>query len=224
MRITILLLTYKRLDYARRTLKCALDKIKTTHELAVHIADDGSGGKHIASLRELAGGYAHVVAVGHSDSNRGGYGCNYNLATQQVHLGSDVVLCLEDDWELQRDLDLDPLVKTLVESTTIGCIRMGYIGFTQELRGHLEVHNNEHFFVFDPDSPEPHVWAGHPRLETKEWQVKVGPWIEGLAPGATEFHMAKVPRSRVGVAWPLDLIAPQGDLWAHIGTARSTDV
>lgn len=221
MRITLLLLTYKRLDYAKTTLRHALDKLTTSHELAVHIADDGSGGEHINVLREVAGGYSHVVAVGHSDSARGGYGRNFNLATQQVHLGSDIILPLEDDWKLERQLDLDPLVKTLVEANTIGCIRMGYMGFTQELKGHIEFHNQEHYLVFDPDSAEPHVWAGHPRLESREWQKKVGPWIEGLAPGATEFHMSKCPASRVGVAWPLDLIAPQGDLWSHIGTERS---
>lgn len=224
MRVTLLLLTYKRIDYATRTLRCALDKIKFDGELAVHIADDGSGGKHIETLRQLAGGYSHIVSVGHSDSARGGYGRNFNLATQQVHLGSDVVLSLEDDWELQRELNLDPLVSTLMHSGGIGCIRMGYMGFTQELRGHIEFHDNEHYLVFDPDSAEPHVWAGHPRIESREWQIKAGPWIEGLEPGATEFHMAKCPAFRTGVAWPLDLIAPQGDLWAHIGTDRSTEV
>lgn len=219
MRVTIMLLTYKRLDYAKATLKSALDNLLYSGEIAVHIADDGSGEEHVGELRNIAGGYKHVVAVGSSDSNRGGYGRNYNLATQQIHVSSDFILPLEDDWELCRELDLDPLCKVLTDAPNIGCIRLGYLGFTDKLIGHIERWNGQAFLVFDPDSPEKHVFAGHPRLESVEWQKSVGPWPEGFSPGATELAVCSFARK--GIAWPMDLGWTGGALFQHIGSVQS---
>lgn len=220
-RLTVLLLTYKRTDYACETLKSTLDNLKFDGEIAVHIADDGSPKKHVDTIRKVAGGYPHIVAVGSSNSERGGYGRNYNLATQQIHASSDFVLCLEDDWRLTRQLDINHLCKVLKSKPHIGCIRMGYLGFTDKLDGHLERHEGETFLVFEPSSLEKHVFAGHPRLESVEWQRYVGAWPEGLAPGATELAVCGIARS--GVAWPLDLVAPNGDMFVHIGSVKSTD-
>ena len=74
------------------------------------------------------------------------------------------------------------------------------------------------WLALDPDSPEPHVFAGHPRLELAEWERYVGPWPEGLAAGPTEFEVAHRREARMGVAWPIDLIKPTGDAFVHIGT------
>lgn len=57
----------------------------------------------------------------------------------------------------------------------------------------------------DERSDEPHVAAGHARLETIVYERAVGPWAEGLAPGATEFEWVHRPAARRGIAWPLDL-------------------
>jgi hypothetical protein len=75
--------------------------------------------------------------------------------------------------------------------------------------------------LLDGDSPEPHVFAGHPRLETVGYQRRVGEWPEGLLPGETEFSVAHYQWARMGVVWPMDLVKPSGDLFCHIGTIRS---
>jgi len=214
--IYICLLTFDRLDYAIKTLRSTLDNIVYDGNLSVHIADDGSSEEYRQTLIDIAGGYKNVQGVTVTNSERGGYGRSYNLAMQTVHLYADIILPLEDDWELCRPLDLHPLVEAL-QTGEFGCIRLGYIGFTQPLRGEL-THVAAHTYLrFDHDSPEPHVWAGHPRLETREWQRSVGPWPEGLDPGSTEFSVAHRPEARKGVAWPLDLIHPVGDLFLHFG-------
>mgnify|MGYP001614087095 CR=1 FL=1 len=119
-----------------------------------------------------------------------------------------------------RPLDLDTLVGALQEQQ-FGCIRMGYIGWTQELRSIFISANKQHYLLFDPESPEPHVWAGHPRLELREWQRFVGPWPEGHDPGTTEFIVSQRPEARQGVVWPVDLIHPYGNLFVHIGTLQA---
>jgi hypothetical protein len=127
---------------------------------------------------------------------------------------------LEDDWELKRELNVSPLVSQM-EELGVGCARLGYVGFTQELRCSFAVAQGAYWLRFDPASPEPHVFAGHPRIEALWWSRLVGPWPEGLEPGQTEFAVAHRPESRKAVGWPLSLVHPRGDLYSHVGTIRS---
>lgn len=228
--VAIVLLTYEPGgDDPRRTaettLRNALSWIRYSGPLDVHIADDGSEEAHRAHLAEIAGGYEHVQNVGVTNAERGGYGKSYNLAMQAVHAGAEIILPLEDDWELLRPLDLNPLVETLVDPTLgIDCLRLGYIGWTQEVRGELLHTPADTVFLFDPESSEPHVFAGHPRLETRDFERAIGPWTEGLPAGATEFDVSQRPEARVGVGFPLDLIHPRGDLFAHIGARELGEI
>jgi len=221
MRLTALLLTCERTEYALSTLRSFFKHAHYSDPLRLHIADDGSRPGHRAILHELGIRLVGAEALTISNSEGRGYGANYNAATQVVHPLTDVVLPLEDDWELTRPLDLDHLVHALTTAERFGCIRLGYIGFTQPLRGEVIFHEGQHYLLLDPESPEPHVWAGHPRLETVTWQRRVGPWQEGLEPGATEFEVAHRAEAREGVVWPLDLVKPYGDLFAHIGSVRA---
>lgn len=220
-RLCLLLLTFDRFEYAERTLRSTLDRLHYSGPLSVHVADDGSPGDYRERLIEIAGGYAGVQGVSVSNSERRGYGANYNLALQVVHSFADVVLPLEDDWELQRPLDLDELVRVFAEADWPGCVRLGYLGFTQPLHGTVVSLAGRLYLHLTPESPEPHVWAGHPRLETRRYQRDVGPWTEGLDPGTTEFEVAHRPAARQGVLWPLDLCLPASQhgmsLFAHIG-------
>lgn len=221
--VILLLLTYARTSYALKTLRSTLDNIKYSGRLSVHIADDGSSDDHRNALHHMAGGYPNVAGISVSNSNRSGYGANFNLASQTVHLHTDTVLCVEDDWELLRELDLNALVEVLDTEPRINCIRLGYLSFTQSLRGEVIDVLGSKYLIFDPDSPEPHVFAGHPRLERVSYQKAIGPWPQGLEPGMTEFAVCHRPQARFGVAWPMDLVAPRGNLFAHIGALRSTE-
>lgn len=223
-KIAICLLTYARTEYAIKTLRSTLNNIHYSHPLSVHIADDGSPAEHMLVLCELAGGYESVQGVTHSNSYRGGYGKNINLAMQTTHLYADYVLMLEDDWELVRPLNLDELILDMEAEPRFDCVRLGYLSFTQALFGQVLDANNRKYLVLDNNSPEPHVYAGHPRLETVKRQREMGEWQEGFDPGATEFMMCHTLRARRGVAWPMDLVTPSGNLFCHIGSVRSTDV
>lgn len=216
----ILLLTYNRLEYAKRTITSALRRVKTKHDLFVHIASDGDTDEYIEALKLATVHAGPCIEIDVSNSQRSGYGANYNLATQTVHQYADYVLVLEDDWELTRDLDLDIFIGTL-EELQAGCMRLGYVGFTQPLRGEFAASHGRHWLRLDPSSPEPHVFAGHPRIESVAWERNVGPWPEGLLPGETEFSVAHIPASRFGVVWPVQEIKTYGDMFVHIGAERA---
>ena len=202
------------------TLRAVLDNLKFDGPVSVHIADDGSESEHRRVLHELAGGYAQVRGVSVTNSERGGYGRNVNLASQITHQFADYVLMLEDDWALRRVLCLDDLIHDMQTEPKIGCIRLGYIGYTQPLRGNFVNVNGRMYIALDPGSHEPHVWAGHPRLESVVYQREVGPWPEGLAPGETEFRVAHIPRAREGVVWPMS-VDPCNSVFAHVGAVRA---
>lgn len=215
-KLCILLLTFNRPKFAEKTLRSILENLSYSGEICVHIADDGTGENYRLWLAELVGGYEKIKGVSISNSERKGYGANYNAATQQVHQNAEIVLPLEDDWEMVRPLDIDVFVEALQEKK-FGCIRMGYLGHTQDIKGNLVIACGHNWMAIDPNSSEPHVFAGHPRLETIEWEKKVGPWPEGLEPGQTEFQVCHIRAAREGIVWPIDFILAYGDLFAHIG-------
>lgn len=221
-KIAVVLLTYNRLPYALKTVTAALKNLESNdHSFKWHIASDGDNDAYTNSIMAEMRACMLAGEITTSNSERGGYGKNYNLAMQTAHADCEYVLPLEDDWVLTRGLNLDGVIRDMTQ-LGIGCARMGYIGYTQEVRGTLRYGDAcGHWFEFDAASPEPHVFAGHPRIEAVEWSRKVGPWNEGLLPGATEFEVAHRPAARVNVAWPLDMIRPTGGLFAHIGAERS---
>jgi len=218
--ICIVLLTYDRLVVAKRSLEGVAKNLKASEEFWLHIADDGSPQEYRDELLDLAHHYfGDNTSI--TNSQRAGYGGNYNIATQFVHRICDLMLPLEDDWELLRELDLDPIAAVLRDGL-FGCVRMGYIGLTQELRGKFVLAEGYHWLELDPDSPERHIFSGGPRLETVEWERAVGPWPERTEQGLTEHLVAGLPAARYGVAWPIGLIFPKGDAFVHIGGAKAS--
>jgi glycosyltransferase involved in cell wall biosynthesis len=211
----VVLLTYNRLEYAKRTLQAVKANLRCSGNVYYHIADDGSPGAYVDELVKIAGGPVSI-----SLSKRGGYGANYNLAMQSMHRLCDYVLPLEDDWVLERPLDVDVVVAALKELGG-GCVRLGYIGYTQALKAEFVRAAGYHWLRLDPGSPEPHVFAGHPRIETTEWAREVGTWPEHLEQGTTEFQVSRRAAARRRVYWPVDMVRPSGDLFVHIGTVKA---
>ncbi len=217
----IMLLTYDRIEYALKTIEALRENLQYSGEVIWHLADDGSPESYRERLLD-----ALPEGTSVTNSERKGYGASYNLASQVLHAKAGVILPMEDDWELTRPFSIDSFVQTLLsidekEEHTVSCVRMGYIGYTQPLTGTFIYHGGQQYLLFDPESKEPHVWAGHPRLETVERQKEVGPWPEGENAGQTEFIVAARSSSRRGVVWPIDSIWPRGDLFAHIGAVQA---
>lgn len=230
--VTVVLLTYSpsekspRTEYARITLENLLKNLTFQGDLDFHIADDGSWDGHVKALAKMVFDYGYECSI--SNSTRRGYGANFNLATQVVHLRADYVMPIEDDWQLMRRLDLTNLVQAIEQSNDVlRCIRLGYLGWTQPIHGQLTQFADRSFLLLDNNSAEPHVFAGHPRLETVWYERAVGPWPTDESPGDTEFAVTHRKAARIGVAWPLDMAMnasqQHANLFAHIGAVRSDE-
>jgi hypothetical protein len=218
--VCVMLLTAHRLDYAKTTLAALFENLSYYGEIRLHIASDGDDTHYLAELVDIC--RSHGIEPTASNSAGDGYGTNYNEATQVVHQlpGVKYVLPLEDDWELTKPLDLTPLA-CMLDDTGHGCCRLGYIGWTEDLFGKFFGHDGMTYLELMHWSTEPHVFAGHPRLETVAWERTVGAWPEGLEPGQTELALTARKEARLGQVWPIDLIKPCGDYFVHIGTERS---
>lgn len=219
---------HPRVQYAQRCLLALLDKLKYSKgELIWHIADDGSFPGHVDALVEIC--RARGVEPTVSDTGHLGYGANMNRATQIIHDLCDIVMPIEEDWELVREFDISGFVDVLSEppeysDDDIYCIRLGYLGWTNKVTGWLVQKARQTFFRFDESCQETHVFAGHPRIETVQFEKWVGAWPEGLRPGYTELEVCARPASRVGVAWPMDACIntsqDYSNLFAHIGEVQ----
>ena len=223
-RLAVMLLTYKRTDCALRTVEALLDgwEGEPPH---FHIADDGSAPGHVEAIQDaIQSRHGAVRALTISDSRRRGYGANYNAGTGVVHFDNDLVLPLEDDWELQRPFNVEYWTSPFLvpaEVASVQCVRLGYLGWTGQFIGRSLEAGRVKGWLLDPDSPEHHVFSGHPRLETVAFERRLGLWPEGLAAGATEFDVCYRRESREGVLWPMELDGRP--LFAHIGTESLND-
>ena len=208
----------ERVDYAWQTFH-SLQRLSANEPFWFHLADDGSSQEFRDDIMEIAR-YRYGDNTSVTNSEGRGYGASYNLATQITHRVGDIILPLEDDWEVVRDFNLDSFAKVLRDSH-FNCIRMGYIGYTDTLRGTFRYFDNNHYFEIDPTSPEKHVFAGGPRLETVLFERELGSWPEGLVAGQTELEVIGRKSSREGIAWPISHIKPYGDLFGHIGSLKA---
>ena len=208
----------ERIEYAQRTLE-TLPRLQASEDIWFHLADDGSDQEFRDMMMEKARAvYGEHTSVTNSEGR--GYGASYNRSSQLTHKLADILLPLEDDWEVAREFDLDPYAKVLREGH-FNCIRMGYLGYTDVLRATFRYHDKKHYLELDPDSPEKHVFAGGPRLETVKFERAVGAWPEGIGAGETELSIIGLPAARQGVAWPMTDIKPHGDLFLHMGATKA---
>lgn len=247
MNVAVNFLTYTptmehpRVQYAQQCLTSLCRNLSFKEgDLIWHIADDGSPPEHVAALIEIIRRYAGkdpTVSI----TEHLGYGGNMNLATQTIHSLAQMVMPIEEDWELVRKFDISDLVKAIARGryasdsiTTpemardrdqIDCVRLGYLGWTNDINGRLVQTAGQTFFLMDPDSPETHVFAGHPRIETVAFEKFVGAWPVGIKAGFTEMEICNRRNARMGVAWPLDAdINASQDycrLFAHVGETQA---
>jgi hypothetical protein len=240
--VCVTIYTCNRVEYAIKTISALGKHLRTKYPLSVHVADDYStpdlayaNASDVGRIMQaIKASFKSNPPVSWTFGERSGYGGNYNRATQMTHNIADIHIPIEEDWQLLRALNIDPLIDVLDNCNSghvgeyIGCIRLGNLGSTQELRGSIKHSGTQTLLVLDPRSPEPHVFAGHPRIETRDFQKAVGPWPENIEAGATEFTVAHRYEARTGVAWPLSILRSGsefngGDLFAHIGSEKASN-
>lgn len=213
--VPIILITSTRTRYAVRTVAAARDRLKYDGRLLWYIAADNSNEQHVTHiLAELA---TERIAGIHYTT--GGYGETANLAWRKCREALlPVTFWLEDDWELQRELDITPAVRLFGQLQHVGCVRYSYLptGLECDAVGH------EWRMYLQIRKTRPYAFSGNPHLKHERF-VFYGDYPEGMNPGDTEIHydgqIRQRPHDGPSIWWPLAI----GDAppFRHIGDEKS---
>lgn len=214
--VVILLVTYKRTDYAIKTIH-GIQQYLHYPNLSWHIADDGSGAEHQLALIGTIGEASWSLS---DTMQQGGTGLNRNTGLRHCFERTPYVLHIEDDWELREPLDLRPFVNVLVKHEDVGMIRMGYIeaghlAHTVQLCGQI-------WWELDKSSKHENIFAGHPHLLHQRFHESYRYYPEGWLPGSTEDGLAYWVLNMVGPKVLYPLWRPWG-IFAHIGTVKAEE-
>lgn len=211
--ITVILQTYKRTEYALRTIAAARELLHYQGELRWYVADDGSPAEHLYTVMSELGS---TVAA---HSARRGYGANANAAWDAAE--SDLTFWLEDDFMLTQPLDLTPHAYTLMDSGAVGMIRLGYIHDERLESAQTFAGRRYHTLARDWPDTSFYAFTGHPSLRHRRYREAYGDYPTGLTPGDTELAYAYQYRIGSGplIVWPEDY--PAGGFFAHIGEVKT---
>lgn len=213
--LVIVLLTYQRTEEALATLRHLCSNLGyDKHLRAFYIADDGSKGEHVNQLLgELELRKERVIGH-HSQRFSPKTGIGWNKGLGIAYQNSDYVMVLEDDWVLQKPLDIYPYIEMLSERDDVGMVRLGglAVGNNVEIVGH----NGHHYLRYYRDRQ--YAYSGNPHVRHARFVKSYG-WYseEELNPGELELDYDSRFRSRNGPEiWrPADI--PGWGVFGHIG-------
>ena len=212
--ITIILQTYRRTDYALRTIASARELLRYQGDLHWYVADDGSPTDH---WRAVLDALDHPAGHG----MRRGYGGNANAAWSAADYVGALSFWLEDDFVLRESLDLTPHAYALMDSAELGMIRLGYID-SSKLEP-VQTFANRRYHTIPRDWPDTSFYAftGHPSLRHTRYRQAYGDYPTGLGPGDTELAYAYQYRIGSGplIVWPEGY--PEQGYWDHIGAIKT---
>lgn len=212
--INIILLTYARTDYALRTIQGVIKNLRYSGEIRWIIADDGSSQEHFNAVLEAL---KEQIVYAYFSAERAGYGANANRAWDLATQESPLTLWLEDDWVLERELDLTNYANVLLKYDHVGMIRLGLLPIDLDLFS-IGLDGTMYLRV-NPTTD--YVFSGNPHLKHDRFKVAYGYYPTGKNPGETEISYDWQIRGATGpeIIWPVEL-GPMG-IWGHIGAEQS---
>jgi glycosyltransferase involved in cell wall biosynthesis len=225
--VTVLICTYNRVDEIQSTLLSLADNL-CYPDLRWLVTDDSSPNGYAAMLRKLKLFRELKVEVV-STPERGGWGKNVN--TGLWHVRTEYVYFQEDDYLLEKPLDLRVGVALLETRPNIGLLRYrGIAGehvvihqFESDISAYLPDHQDGvglpgrlSYWQLDSGSPALYLYSHGPHLKRPAFHLFHGFYPEGLPLGETEEKYAHRVKDRMKSDWqhaPAIAILPD---WVHM--------
>lgn len=225
--LAIALVTYNRTREALETIKSTVSNLEYPPEkIGWYIGDDGSTAEHhnaiLHEFEEIEGRGSKLIGE-HNDRFRDDdtYNCGrgWNKALGLCHQYSDYVLWLEDDWKLEKPLDLVPYVKLLQEREDVGIVTFRILSVGAD--AHTVGHNGEVFLRYHRTTQ--YAYSGNPLLRHARYTRYYGWFAEDRSPGLIELHQDDM--YRLDVKGGPEIWRPVGisqwGSWGHIGTDKT---
>lgn len=218
-KLTVVLLTYQRTEYALKTVEAAVKNLRYPN-LQWYVSDDGSEENHYRQvLNLLKHSDAHICGA---HTEKISYGSGANRGLRRAWEDGQLTLMLEDDWELTEVFDVWVYAALLMERPDIGAVRMGYLN--SGVGGVSMGHSGSLYWALDDTHSSNYssfAWAGHPAIVHQRLYEHYGMYPEKWQPGETEMHMCwqVVGVSGPKIVWPAKL-GERGP-WGHIGAQQS---
>lgn len=125
--ITIVITTHNRTDTAIKTIESLVKHI-VYPKLKWCLCDDRSTGDHVARVMDKFGELGvEDVKICRTTNVEWGLGASMNNGLRYAFSNSPIVLTVEDDWLLKKDLDLGPYVSYMLGHEDCGTIRFGFL-------------------------------------------------------------------------------------------------
>ena len=144
--VSVVMTTHNRTRVACETIDSLCRNLKYAGELRWIISDDRSENGHVQALIDQFLKYDIVPICKFTNDNHYSLGAALNNGLLEAFRASDVCLTTEDDWILQRELDITRHVEKIVSDESIAIIRMASIlsSHTKEAEdGYLLVYGSE---------------------------------------------------------------------------------
>ena len=235
--LPILLLTYRRLSLSLRTIESTVRNLGYPKELiSYYVCDDGSPEEEHAEVlkcltdlnQNILGEHnKRVRAEGQEDTFYAGK--SYNLGLGLCHQKSDFVLILENDWELEKPLDLVPHIRLLQEEEVVWNNQekdvVGAVSF-RILSAGADVHtigwNGTMYLKYLRTTQ--YAFSGNPYIRHARFTKRYGWFAEDRNPGNMETHQDD--QYRLATEKDAPVICRPADIsiwgsWSHIGQEKS---
>lgn len=219
--VCIVLLTYLRTAMALATIDgVAANLGYPLEKILWYIADDGSPAEHVQKLQDRIDIHHHNLYGYHNESfaERPNCGFGWNVALKKAHEVADIVLWLEDDWRLERRMDIRPYVRLLVEREDVGMVSMRTLAVGSDVHtvGYRGIHYLKYLRSTDM------AYSGNPLLRHIRFTNHYGFFGTRLTPGNIELNYDEKYRTYPpgpDIWRPVD-IGGWG-IWGHIGERRT---
>lgn len=220
--VAIVLVTYKRTREALITVNSVCENLIYPREKrGWYVADDGSPREHMdAIFHSLLEVYQETLWDHHSEKFMPGTyfsGRGWNQGLRKAHQYADIVLWLEDDWRLERKLDITPYVLLLKEREDVGLVRLGHLAVGSDVN--IVGWNGIHYLKYLRTTP--YAYSGNPLLRHLRMVESYGYFHEQKNPGEIELDYDARFREIFGPdIWrPADI--PGWGIFGHIGTEKT---
>jgi GT2 family glycosyltransferase len=174
--VSVVIVTYKRLDLLSETIESLLSVSSYPRErLELILCDDGSGQKIQSEMRMLP---CDVFLF--SKKNRG-MGANTNAGLRAAR--GDFILHLQDDWRCVGPSDfIEASLEVLSERPDVGAIRLrGPLGEGAKFESYSTASGHRKVDIYPTVAkPERFVYSDNPHLKRRRFHHDLGYYLEGV--------------------------------------------